>query len=222
MLEHEQAQLIAGLRELYRRLISGEQWPGDPLIQAENGNPLTHDILERLGLLYMQDQGYDHLKRARDDEGSEIEPTESGASSHRRNSVTPKPDDRGHYRTHSLNSCDDLTFAQHAQALNAYSGTATTPTLSHIENVSSENFNFLRMVEDTDRIFSMPFLQEAQRPITSGNPILELAIQTRFIYDEFTTTPVYDSLGFVTDEVSMAEWSDCFDQCLPDSIAAGS
>lgn len=53
MLEQQQSQLVAGLRELYRRLQDGENWPGDPLKKnAMGGHPLTHDILERLDLLH--------------------------------------------------------------------------------------------------------------------------------------------------------------------------
>lgn len=53
MLEQQQSQLVAGLRELYRRLQEGENWPGKPLKKnAIGGHPLTHDILERLDLLH--------------------------------------------------------------------------------------------------------------------------------------------------------------------------
>lgn len=52
MLEQQQAQLVAGLRELYTRLQTGQSWPGQPLREAQNGHPLTHDILDRLDLLH--------------------------------------------------------------------------------------------------------------------------------------------------------------------------
>lgn len=51
MLEQQQAQLVAGLQELYRRTQSGEGWEGPPLKESSHGTPLTHDILERLGAL---------------------------------------------------------------------------------------------------------------------------------------------------------------------------
>ncbi|KAF1808645.1 hypothetical protein P152DRAFT_215462 [Eremomyces bilateralis CBS 781.70] len=60
MLEQQQAQLVAGLRELYHRLQPGcerQAWPGAPLETQENGHPLTHDILERLDLLYLRIEG---------------------------------------------------------------------------------------------------------------------------------------------------------------------
>ena len=51
MLEHQQAQLVTGLQELYKRAINGQGWLGAALADSTNGNPLTHDILERLGAL---------------------------------------------------------------------------------------------------------------------------------------------------------------------------
>jgi hypothetical protein len=69
MLEQQQTQLVSGLRELYRRLQTGESWPGASLPEASNGQPLTHDILERLDLLY-----------ANGDHGSPTEPFEDDFS----------------------------------------------------------------------------------------------------------------------------------------------
>lgn len=51
MLEQQQAQLVAGLQELYRRTQNGQGWEGAPLKESSHGTPLTHDILERLGAL---------------------------------------------------------------------------------------------------------------------------------------------------------------------------
>ncbi|KIX00931.1 uncharacterized protein Z518_09996 [Rhinocladiella mackenziei CBS 650.93] len=51
MLESQQAQLVAGLQELYKRTQNGQGWIGSPLKETNHGMPLTHDILERLGAL---------------------------------------------------------------------------------------------------------------------------------------------------------------------------
>lgn len=51
MLEQQQSQLVTGLQVLYKRLQAGEGWPGLPL-DSHGGQPLTHDILERLDLLH--------------------------------------------------------------------------------------------------------------------------------------------------------------------------
>ncbi|WEW60403.1 Fluconazole resistance protein 1 [Emydomyces testavorans] len=50
MLEEQQAQLVTGLQQLYKRVLEGSSWPGSPLKETD-GHPLTHDILERLGAL---------------------------------------------------------------------------------------------------------------------------------------------------------------------------
>lgn len=51
MLEQQQHQLVTGLQELYELVIGNQGWKGDPLKESTNGHPLTHDILERLGVL---------------------------------------------------------------------------------------------------------------------------------------------------------------------------
>jgi len=52
MLEQQQSQLVAGLREMYTSLVKSGRWPGSSL-KEHDGFPLTHDILERLGVLHM-------------------------------------------------------------------------------------------------------------------------------------------------------------------------
>lgn len=51
MLENQQAQLVAGLQKLYKRMQKGQGWTGTPPKADGQGMPLTHDILERLGAL---------------------------------------------------------------------------------------------------------------------------------------------------------------------------
>jgi hypothetical protein len=55
MLEQQHAQLVAGVRELYRRLEGGEEWPGMSLELNHRKYPLTHDILKRLNILDPKD-----------------------------------------------------------------------------------------------------------------------------------------------------------------------
>lgn len=57
MLENQQAQLVQALRKLYRRVNSGQGWVGAPLRET-NGSPLTHDVLERLGVLKQEGQAH--------------------------------------------------------------------------------------------------------------------------------------------------------------------
>lgn len=51
MLEQQQAWLVNGLQELYRRAQDNEGWTGEALKLEPNGQPLTHDLLTRLGAL---------------------------------------------------------------------------------------------------------------------------------------------------------------------------
>jgi len=67
MLEQQQTQLVAGLRELYSRLQRGESWPGQPLREASGGHPLTHDILERLDLLHPSGESSSHYEGFEED-----------------------------------------------------------------------------------------------------------------------------------------------------------
>ncbi|KAJ5544055.1 C6 transcription factor (Fcr1) [Penicillium frequentans] len=58
LLEEQQEWLIYGIQELYRRAHVGEGWPGEPLNCEANGQPLTHDILARLGALNQGERKY--------------------------------------------------------------------------------------------------------------------------------------------------------------------
>ena len=55
MLERQHAQLIAGLQKLYRRTQNGDGWPGPRLEDVNHGQPLTHKILEALGVLQIDE-----------------------------------------------------------------------------------------------------------------------------------------------------------------------
>lgn len=59
MLESQQAQLVAGLQELYKRVQNGQGWTGAALKETSSGSPLTHDILERLGALKQDGNTHD-------------------------------------------------------------------------------------------------------------------------------------------------------------------
>ena len=57
MLEQQQEKLVNALQELYERNVNRKPWMGPPLQKTAKGIPLTHDILDRLGLLKLDDQG---------------------------------------------------------------------------------------------------------------------------------------------------------------------
>jgi len=56
MLEQQQVQLVDGLHELYKRSIEGKHWQGPVLDESANGRPLTHHILDSLGVLQQEKQ----------------------------------------------------------------------------------------------------------------------------------------------------------------------
>ena len=57
MLEQQQDKLVNALQELYDRNLKRIAWPGPPLNKTAKGIPLTHDILDALGMLKLDDQG---------------------------------------------------------------------------------------------------------------------------------------------------------------------
>lgn len=61
MLERQHAQLIAGLQELYRRMQNGDASTGSRLEVVNHDQPLTHEILEALGVL--QPEKWEDTKR---------------------------------------------------------------------------------------------------------------------------------------------------------------
>lgn len=56
MLEQQQAQLVSGLQEMYRRMQAGQGWDGEMLPES-HGHPLTHDILAALNLVESKHDG---------------------------------------------------------------------------------------------------------------------------------------------------------------------
>jgi hypothetical protein len=109
MLEQQQTQLVAGLRELYSMLQSGQSWPGAPLREASGGYPLTHDILERLDLLHSSDAGSNYEGFEEDCNRMQQKLLERGAPYTRRRGSTSSDSEHGHVSSPS-----------------SYSGTPTT------------------------------------------------------------------------------------------------
>jgi hypothetical protein len=106
MLEQQQAQLVAGLRELYARMQNGQGWPGQPLPTSHGGHPLTHDILERLDVLHLQTEGGQYYEGFEEDCGRmQQKLLEQGARlTHRRGSISSNSD---HDHTSSPSSNGD-------------------------------------------------------------------------------------------------------------------
>ena len=51
MLEQQQVQLIAGIQELYRRILQGQEWPCLVLGTEKQSQLSTHQLLQKLGIL---------------------------------------------------------------------------------------------------------------------------------------------------------------------------
>jgi len=102
-LENNQPLMVAGLQEMYKRMVAAGAWEGPLLKDSLHGAPLTHDILEKLGVLKKDTEGnmeyfeddpemikvrlFAHGAQAMQRQGSEI----SGCGSDRDPSVFNSP-----------------------------------------------------------------------------------------------------------------------------------
>jgi hypothetical protein len=59
MLESHHSLVVKALQKLYKFCINNEGFPGDPLAEAPDGHPLTHAILDRLGLIKQAEENAD-------------------------------------------------------------------------------------------------------------------------------------------------------------------
>lgn len=69
MLEFHHSLVVKGLQKLYTHCIKKEDFPGEPLAEATDGNPLTHAILDRLGLIKQAEENTDDLGEKSNDWG---------------------------------------------------------------------------------------------------------------------------------------------------------
>lgn len=123
MLEQQQSQLVAGLRELYSRLQNGQGWPGQPLREAQSGHPLTHDILERLDLLHPTSDSSSNYEGFEDD----------------CNRMQQKLLERGAPYTHRRGSVSSDSDHGHTSSSSSYSGTPTTKSMPYNDPLSRIN-----------------------------------------------------------------------------------
>ncbi|OQD79925.1 hypothetical protein PENANT_c042G05198 [Penicillium antarcticum] len=59
MLESHHSLVVKALQKLYNLCINNEGFPGEPLAEAPGGHPLTHAILDRLGLIKQAEENAD-------------------------------------------------------------------------------------------------------------------------------------------------------------------
>lgn len=59
MLESHHSLVVKALQNVYKLCINNEGFPGEPLAEAPDGHPLTHAILDRLGLIKQAEENAD-------------------------------------------------------------------------------------------------------------------------------------------------------------------
>lgn len=59
MLESHHSLVVKALQKLYKFCVNNEGFPGEPLAEAADGHPLTHAILDRLGLIKQAEENAD-------------------------------------------------------------------------------------------------------------------------------------------------------------------
>ncbi|KZN93361.1 Fluconazole resistance protein [Penicillium chrysogenum] len=67
MLESHHSLVVKALQKLYKFCINKEGFPGDPLVEAPDGHPLTHAILDRLGLIKQAEENADEPEEDSED-----------------------------------------------------------------------------------------------------------------------------------------------------------
>jgi hypothetical protein len=123
MLEQQQAQLVAGLRELYTRMQNGQGWPGQPLRETQGRHPLTHDILERLELLHPSSESSNNY------EGFEEDCSR----------MQQKLVERGAPFTHRRGSTSSSSEHGHSSSGSSYGGTPTTKSMPYSDPFPRHN-----------------------------------------------------------------------------------
>ncbi|CEO59169.1 hypothetical protein PMG11_03854 [Penicillium brasilianum] len=67
MLESHHSLVVKALQKLYKFCIDKEDFPGEPLAEAPDGHPLTHAILDRLGLIKQAEDNADEPEEDSED-----------------------------------------------------------------------------------------------------------------------------------------------------------
>ena len=88
----QQFKLVAGLQTMYAMLLAADSWPGSQLAEHK-GNPLAHDILERLGLVEHEEHR-DIFDENASDRQSSSDGTSAIHSPHRPHDQSPEPHGR--------------------------------------------------------------------------------------------------------------------------------
>lgn len=221
MLEQQQTQLVAGIRELYRRMQTGEGWPGRPLSEQQGGHPLTHDILERLDLLHSPDSAGSHYEGFEEDcSRMQQRLVENGAPYiHRRGSFS-SDSDHGHVSSPASYSTPPTKSSQphFNDPFARQVVTPPTPTLNsplpgatklqaYSKDPTTSGFNLTAQPGfDAAQVMRSPWAMSVPAVDDMTMKYFSQIMDQGIDYD----TPMYDGLaGQATiNPVNMADWSD--------------
>ncbi|PYI00436.1 C6 transcription factor [Aspergillus sclerotiicarbonarius CBS 121057] len=67
MLESHHSLVVKALQRLYKLCLDKEGFPGEPLVEVSDGHPLTHAILDRLGLIKQAEENPDEPEEDSED-----------------------------------------------------------------------------------------------------------------------------------------------------------
>lgn len=195
MLEQQQSQLVAGVRQMYRKLLNGESWPGSALPEQQEGFPLTHDILDRLDVLHMTGENpvgseafeddLDKIQQRLLDNGASYVPRRSSPS------TDSEPD-----LAHADSPRDNPTVSRSSvSSTSRKRSTPATPPPLQPEDLQipakRRNFHGIGGVQQSVEFFQEPFVM--QSPEFSDSSI-DFPLYNS--YDSTTASfSVYDNLG---------------------------
>lgn len=67
MLESHHSLVVRALQRLYKLCVEKEGFPGEPLVESPDGYPLTHAILDRLGLIKQAEENAEETEEDSED-----------------------------------------------------------------------------------------------------------------------------------------------------------
>ncbi|KAF2100075.1 hypothetical protein NA57DRAFT_75579 [Rhizodiscina lignyota] len=233
MLEQQQSQLVAGLRELYRRLNAGESWPGAALPDASNGQPLTHDILERLDLLHMQTENHGMTDGFEEDtEAMQRRLIESGASLvRRRGSISSNSDHSHDHDHHSPLSYDTPSSARSSQFSEAFPGHRAPPTPpmsnspfsrpSQLHTVKPVGTTFPPMMQSGMEApsFMRPSWSSQSPAIVNDDGMDFMTYESPMSYDPMMYPAFGSTQAPLANQVPITDWNDPIDMDFSNFIA---
>jgi hypothetical protein len=206
MLEQQQAQLVAGLRELYSRLQNGQGWPGEPLREAQGGHPLTHDILERLDLLHSSESSESYEPFEENPARLQQRLLDAGATmtTRRRGSISSESD-HGHTSSSSTHGTPPLKSIPFSDPFARRAAPITPPSDSPLSRTAQLHPIKLEQLAQQPPLFTQSPLsrdalnpQSAMRnpgwsmdtPISAEDPMLTAALFDGSMYD-MNMDPIY-------------------------------